>query len=79
MNKIDRARDHYHNDPTYHAMVDLLRYHIEALDMAPSEVREAAMFACLMVEERRPVHPYFIDAVGNIVPDDRPRTARSDK
>lgn len=49
---LQKAREAYRNDPQYHNLVELLIHQIETLQMSPSEIREAAMFACLMLEER---------------------------
>jgi hypothetical protein len=50
---IDKVRDRYQNDAMFHALVDNLRAAILRMDLTPSEVREAAMLACIM-EERWP-------------------------
>jgi hypothetical protein len=52
MTSLDRLGERYRNDVTFKAMVDLLRSMVERLELTPSEVREAAVFACMMVEER---------------------------
>jgi hypothetical protein len=53
MSPMDMIEDRYRNDVAFHAMVDALRGAIETLQLSPSEVREAAMFACYMTEMRR--------------------------
>lgn len=53
----DRVRDRYLHDPAFHHVVDSLRAVILDMRMTPSEVREAAMLACQMIEERRPIGP----------------------
>lgn len=50
---LDKAREAFTHDPQYHTLVELLVQQIETLQMTPSEVREVAMFACIIVEERR--------------------------
>lgn len=47
----------YANDPMYHALVDTLEYMIHKAEFTPSEIREAAMFACIRYEEKtiRPI------------------------
>jgi hypothetical protein len=57
---LDKVRDRYTNDPAFHAFVDMTRAMIERLELSPSEVREAAMFACYMVEATRPIEPIAI-------------------
>lgn len=52
---LDKAREAYRNDPQYHHLVDVLVNQIEALELSPSEIREAAMFACIICEEHQPV------------------------
>lgn len=51
---LDRVRDRYLNDATFHAMVDAMIVAVMQLELAPSELREAAMLASIMVEERSP-------------------------
>jgi len=53
---LTKAREAYRNDPQYHDLVDVLVGQIEALEMTPSEVREAGVFACILLAERR-VYP----------------------
>lgn len=43
----------YNSDPTLHAIVDMMSAAIERLQLTPSEMREAAIFACIRVEQRR--------------------------
>lgn len=50
---LEKAREAFTNDPSYRALVELLVHQIEMLQMTPSEIREAAMFACIVIEERR--------------------------
>ena len=49
---LDKAREAYEHDPQYHHLEDLLVNQIEALALSPSEIREAAMFACIILEAR---------------------------
>lgn len=56
---LDKAREAYRNDPQYHQLVDVLVNQVETLGMTPSEIREVAMFACLILEERRE-HPLMM-------------------
>jgi len=52
--QLDRLRDRYQNDAAFHTMVDVLQGAILNMQLTPSEVREAAMLACCMIEERYP-------------------------
>jgi hypothetical protein len=55
MTPIDKTADRYRNDSAFRALVDSMRYAIESLMLAPSEVREAAMLAVYMSECGRTV------------------------
>ena len=44
-------KEKYLNDPVYHNLVSLLESAIRRAELAPSEVREAAMYACIRYEE----------------------------
>jgi hypothetical protein len=48
---VKTPREKYLNDPHYHALVNSLRALIEKCEMTPSEVREAAILACILYEE----------------------------
>jgi hypothetical protein len=48
------VRARYLNDPVYHQVVDALRDLIRQARLTPSEVREAAMLACILEDELRP-------------------------
>ena len=52
----------YRNDQTFHALVKNLEMLIEHLEMTPSEVREAAMYATIRVESRR--QSYILEVPG---------------
>lgn len=56
---IDKAREAYEHDPQYRNLVDMLMNQVEALEMTPSEVREAGVFACILLAERR-VYPLMV-------------------
>lgn len=46
-------REKYMNDPTYSRLVDTICAFIHKAQFTPSEVREAAILACIIYEERR--------------------------
>ncbi len=51
------AEDRYQNDPEFHALVTTMEAAYERLQFTPSEMREAAVYAAIRVEQRtmRPV------------------------
>jgi hypothetical protein len=51
---LNRLDERYRNDATFHAVVTMLEKLIEDMQLAPSEVREAAMYAVYRCECRRP-------------------------
>lgn len=50
---LHRADERYAHDPAFHALVQQLEGIIEGLHLSPSEIREAATYACYRVEVRR--------------------------
>lgn len=54
---FDRVRERYRNDTTFRCLVDSLQAAVLHMQLTPSEVREAAMLACVMIEERCPPGP----------------------
>lgn len=54
---MNDVRHRYLNDPIFKMIVDYMRIIIQGASLAPSEVREAAMLACILEEERRPMTP----------------------
>jgi hypothetical protein len=54
---MDDAKYRYQTDPVFHRLVDVLYNAINTMQLSPSEIRDAAMFAAIMFEERhiRPV------------------------
>lgn len=50
MNDFKKLEERYRNDATFHAMVNALYQQIELLNLTPSEIREAAMFAAIKFE-----------------------------
>lgn len=51
------VRDRYLNDPMFHTLVDTMCAAIERAEFTPTEIREAAMLAQIIYEERRPPRP----------------------
>jgi hypothetical protein len=51
MMPFDRARERYMHDPQFRALVDSLQASALRLELTPSEIREAATFACILIEE----------------------------
>lgn len=50
---MDSVQRRYENDINFHAMVDAMEAAIEQLQLTPSEMREAAMYAATRHEQRR--------------------------
>lgn len=48
------VRGRYLNDPAFHALVSTLQNCIESAQFTPTEIREAAMLAQILYEERHP-------------------------
>jgi hypothetical protein len=53
-------REKYTNDVRYHTMVEVMADLIERCEFTPSEVREMAVLACILYEERRGPRPIII-------------------
>lgn len=51
---LSEASERYHNDPRFHALVDMLMSQVIELEMTPHEIRQAATFACVRLAERYP-------------------------
>ena len=58
----------YLNDQTFHAVVEWMRSILREAKLAPSEVREAAMLACIIEEEHKQIR--LSDAEMRIVQQD---------
>ncbi len=48
------VEERYLRDPEFHNLVSALEKMIAEYQFTPTEVREAAMLACVRAEERRP-------------------------
>lgn len=51
------VRERYMRDAVFHTVVDSMRALLYNARLTPSEIREAAMLACIIEEERRPAAP----------------------
>ena len=51
MTPFEKAQRAYLNDPTYNKFVDYLVSFMHQLQMTPSEIREACMFACMKFQQ----------------------------
>lgn len=58
---LDKAREAYRNDPVYHQLVEVLINQVETLQLTPSELREAAVFACIVLGERSTYPMMFLN------------------
>ena len=47
----DRVRERYMHDPVFAQAVDLMRRIVLGTQLTPSELREAVVLACCMIEE----------------------------
>lgn len=52
-------REKYENDPKYAALVNMMVLIVEKAEMTPSEIREAAILASIIYEERH-IRPSMI-------------------
>lgn len=50
---MQKAEETYRHDPQYFALVNVLVAQIETLKMSSSEIRAAAMYACIIIERRQ--------------------------
>jgi hypothetical protein len=60
-------REKYIHDDRYHALVDSLYNAIRQAQFTPSEVREAAILACIIYEETRVIPPIKKIPPGEVV------------
>ena len=51
---LDKAEEAYRNDPQFRQLIDILVQQIQLLEFSPSEIRQAAVFACIVQERRNP-------------------------
>lgn len=56
---FEQAKENYHTDPHFKALVDTLCSHILNLETTPSELRAAVMFAAIKVDSMR-IKPMFM-------------------
>lgn len=50
---METVKERYRNDPIFHTVVNHMRLLLSDAHLSPSEVREAAMLACIIEEEYR--------------------------
>ena len=53
----------YRNDPVFHDLVEMLVSHMEQCNTTPTEIREVAMFAQMLFEDR---HPWIMRENGTL-------------
>ena len=58
----------YQTDASFRQLVDMLYSLIDHAEYTPTEIREAAMLAHILYEERR-IRPILIDGLGQIARD----------
>ena len=58
--------ERYHNDAQFRQLVDMMYSAIDQAQFSPSEIREAAMLAHIIYEERR-IKPLIMDGIGDIL------------
>ena len=67
MRDMQSPREKYMNDPEYHSLVVMLEQFIETARFTPSELREAAVLACINYEMRHvresTIDPKTMDAM----------------
>lgn len=57
------ATDRYRADAHFRQLVDALYQHIDHAEFSPTEIREAAMLAHILYEERR-IRPIMLEDAG---------------
>lgn len=58
---MKNPEEKYRNDVDYHMLVDMIENFIHQAKYTPSEIREAAILACIHYEMRRPIERVFMD------------------
>jgi len=58
---LDKAEEAYWSDPVFRQLVETLKGLIHQLQLTPSEIRCAAMFACILNERTNPATFVFLD------------------
>ena len=56
--KVMNLRERYYNDPVFNKLIDHTVKMIEDLQFTPTEIREAAMIAQIIYEEKNPRNIY---------------------
>lgn len=59
---LKTPHDRYFNDPRFKVLVDLFYSYIARADFTPSEIREAAMCACVKFEMEHVRYRYIVPA-----------------
>jgi hypothetical protein len=57
---LTEAEHLYREDARFHQIVDFMQNMIERLELTPYEMRQAAMFACYLIEMRRKPEPFRV-------------------
>lgn len=52
--RMGSVEHRYMNDAAFHQLVRVIEQVLENVDLTPSEVREAAMYACIRFEQFHP-------------------------
>jgi len=52
---LNNADEYYNNDPVFRSLIDVLMSLILKLEMTPSEIRQAAIYASIKVERIKPL------------------------
>lgn len=59
-NLLNTPEERYRNDPVFRGAVDAMQYQLEHANFTPSELRQAAIMACILYE-RRHIDPTITD------------------
>ncbi len=63
---MQTVTERYRNDAQFRQLVDLFYSYIDHAQFTPSEIREAALLAHILYEERR-IKPMIIDNIGEVL------------